>query len=78
VMAARRTHGREYPHLARGAPAGGFHNRGCPGKTDRRQFGPPDADYVSDSRLSFEALWPPRRRGCGVVLTRRREATGGQ
>src|SRR6516164_5961503 len=29
----------------------------------------PTADQVSYFRLSFGALWPSRRRGCGVVLT---------
>src|SRR5262249_51886935 len=30
------------------------------------------AYQVSYFRPSYEALWPPRRRGCGVVLTGRR------
>jgi hypothetical protein len=50
-------------------------DRGCetgaPGrKAGRGRFVRLTADKVVDSRLSFGTLWPPRRRGCGVVLTR--------
>jgi hypothetical protein len=67
----RCSHWREYPHLVRGAPAGGRNRPRLPGEgRAMRRFRPACRHEVSNFRLSFGTLWPPGRRGCGVVLTR--------